>query len=198
MDAITTIEEVSTKLTQTLWRKCFQGEAYLKEFDIILNQVLFLILSDNEWSLAKELGDYAFNVINTKNADYKMMFLVNYCIALNNLNDNPRVCELLSKVDFSIMDHEFVLAKHVLLNDVDNTIKYMKKIGTEGKYFRQDSYTTYPLFFEIKKDLRFKDAYKYLFGEDIDRKTIEQRIDETEKEIDCVDGDTDNESLIVT
>jgi len=181
MEAISIIEEVSIKLTQTLWRKCFPEEAFIKEFDDILNGTIFSVLSDGEWSLAKELGEYGYYTARTKSAECKMMILVNYCIALNNLDERSKVEDLLRNTDFSIIDKEFVLAKFALLNDVENTIKLMTKIGTGGTFFNKETYPSFPLFSEIKKEKSFRDTYKALFGEDIDREEIKARITEAEK-----------------
>jgi len=180
IEAISIIEEVSIKLIHTLWRKCFPCDTFLDEFDIILNQVIFDVLCDKEWSLAKELGSYACSGMKPKNPEAEMMLLVNYCIALNNLNERDKTEQLLEKIT-SVMDQEFLLAKYVLLNDIENCIRLMKKIGVEGTYFKKESYPIFPLFDEIRKEEKFRETYREIFGEDINKEEIKKRIDEVEK-----------------
>ena len=197
MEAISVIEEVSLKLIQTLWRKCFPDNTLLGEFDDILNQTIYSILDDGEWSLAKELGDYACK-LKEQEPEFEMMFLINYCIALKNLKEDKKVAELLKRIS-SIMDQEFVLAKFVLQNDLENTIRMMKKVGTEGTYFRRETYPIFPLFSDMRKEKIFRDTYKSLFGEDIDKKEIDTRIEDAEKadeEGPAVPSSTDNTPLI--
>jgi len=180
VEAISIIEEVSIKLTQILWRKCFPGEGFSYEFDIILNQTIFSFLEAEEWILAKVLGEFACTIIKPASNEFKMMYLINYCIALNMQEERTTVHNLLDRVDFSTMSHEFLLAKYILLDDIDNAIKTMTDIGCKGKYFNKRTYPIFPLFYEIRHDQRFKDTYIFLFGEDIDQEEINVRIDEVE------------------
>jgi len=169
MDAISIIEEVSTKLAQIIWRKCFPGDELSGEFDAVLNETIFSFLSVEEWGLSRELGEFAHNIIRPRSNVFKMMFLVNYCIALNKLDKQHSVVELLNAVDFSVMSLEFLLAKYVLLNDIDNVVDIMKRIGTAGEYFKKETYPRFPLFSEIREEEKFKDTYQTIFGEKIER-----------------------------
>ena len=181
-ETISIIEEVSIKLSQVLWRKCFNENKYCEEFDQVLNDYIFSLLINEEWDLAKELGDFAYNIIKTSSEEFKMIFLINYCIALNNLKEHEKTIALLEQIDFSAINQEFLLAKCVLLYDKDNVIKLMHRIGTTGVYFNKESYASFPLFNEIRKDEDFKLKYKNLFDEDIDKEEIKLKLRETEEE----------------
>jgi hypothetical protein len=179
--AISIIEEVSIKLIQVLWRKCFTDKESQKEFDQVLNDYIFRLLIAEEWDVAMELGDFSFNVIKATTGEYKMMFLINYCIALNNLNKQEETVRLLDNVDFTAIHREFLLAKYVLTNDIDNTVKLMFDIGDKGEYFTNYGYTTFPLFNKVRQNYKFKTSYQEIFGEDITKQEIKLKIKETEE-----------------
>lgn len=179
-DTISILEEVSIKLTQTLWRKCFSSSEHFEDFDWTLNNYVYDLLLKEEWGLAMELSGFAHN-LKLSSHEYKMMFLVNHCIALNKLNRQKEVEKLLKDIDFSAMNPEFLLAKCVLLNDIDSTIKLMHQIGLTGKYFDKETYASFPLFSDIKQEERFKEAYNILFGDDIDKEQVKLKIKEAEE-----------------
>jgi len=180
--AISIIEEVSIKLVQVLWRKCFKKKECQNDFDDILNEYIYYLLIDERWDVAIELGKFACNVIKAATEELKIIFLINYCIALNNMNKKEETIKLLNDVDFSAIHREFLLAKYVLLEDINNVVNLMIEIGDKGNYFNKSTYAVFPLFKHIRQNEEFKLTYKKIFGVDLNKEKIKQKIKENEEE----------------
>lgn len=171
--SINIIEEVAIKLLHTIWRKQLSDSIELS--DRVLISCIYNLLLDENWILALCLSEFGMNQNNIFKEENLIILTINHCIALYNMGKKDELREVLNNIDFSAKNDEYKLAKAVLFDEYDRAYELMKRIGTNGLNFKQDSYMVFPLFNHIRKEDQFKNIYKEIF------KNSDYR--ETEREI---------------
>ncbi len=175
--------ELSVKLTQVIWRKLLPLE--LESSDESLNDICFDLIRKNQNKLAIILLNFTTNILKKHfNEESKNVFVVNLALAYK-LDGNTIECEkIVNTKDWSACSDKFKIAKYALLNDFENAILFMKKIGDDGE-INKLHYKTWPLFMELRKQEKFKEEFKKIFNEDFS--TIElpkNMLDEIKSKID--------------
>ncbi|HTJ11261.1 MAG TPA: hypothetical protein VL547_04530 [Dinghuibacter sp.] len=156
--------EISVKLTQVIWRKLLSDD--LENADQGLNTVCFDLLRNEEYDLADILLDFATRIIpRHHNAESKTIFVVNKAIAMKFGNIKGGCNHYLESMDWSAFNDKFRLAKEVLLENYEESVKIMKKIGAEGEIKKSD-YKAWPLFTQFRETDLFQNAYREIFGEE--------------------------------
>ena len=177
--AINVVEEVVVKLLHTVWRKQLSDK--IEESDESLINYTFELLIDENWDLAICLSEFGKNQKNISSDVEKIILTINYCIGLYHSDLKDLLKKTLEEMDFSAVSYEFKLAKAVLLEEYEEAYNYMKKIGTEGDYFKRDSYLDFPLFKVIREEKKFKEVYSSIFP-NIDYVEIEKEIEKRKDE----------------
>lgn len=154
--------EIGVKLGQVLWRKI---EKDIEKSDELLNDIGYDLLKKGDYSLACTILDFACEpYVKHFNKAYEYVFCVNRALAYYLQGDHAKCKKIINSIDWSGTDQKYQLAHMVLLEQYDDAIELMKKIGkTEGM---RVAYSEWPLFNNFRKETVFKDTYKIIYGED--------------------------------
>jgi hypothetical protein len=172
--------ELAVKLTHTLWRKLLKED--LKNADRHLNDICFELLSNRQFGLADNLLKFACDQNNFFNDALKNVFVVNRALSMYLQNKPEDAKSIINQKDWSASSDDFKLAHLVLNENYDECYTLMKKIGKDGEVDKEN-YRTWPLFLKLRKEDRFKETYKEIFGEeykvvDIPQRPIQEIIEE--------------------
>lgn len=154
-------QEVSYKLGQVLWRKCFEDE--LEKADSYLVKYTYRLLTENKWDQAKLIGAFALSLPRLFNDTYRKLLTINYSIALNFSGDKSKMHAILNKTDWSSCIDDFKVAKLVLEEKFEDACVILKKIGKKGEYIDERAYREWPLFNNIRKDNVFQKTYQEIY-----------------------------------
>lgn len=156
--------ELSVKLTQVVWRKLMPFD--LENSDESLIDISFDLIRKNQNKLAIILLHFATETLKKYfNEESKNIFIVNLALAYK-LDGNILECQrIINLKDWSASSDKFKIAKSALLDEFDETIELMQKIGKNGEVVKL-SYKTWPLFIELRKKEEFKKIFKDIFDED--------------------------------
>lgn len=169
------LQEVTFKLSITLWRKIFPNELNIS--DKYANNHLFSLLTEENYVLAAELGEFMIKQTKFNSDADKRIILINYCIALKNLNRTDEMNIYLNSVDWSSSILDFKLAVELLKDNKIEFLKYMEKIGTKGEYIDEESYKEWPLFRHIRNNNEFQKKYKQIFNKDLEEEIKQEASD---------------------
>lgn len=161
--------EIGLKLGQVLWRKIFSEE--IEEADDAFTQATFNLIYLGEYELACKLLDSACNMWKNKfsNELYESFTIVN-CAQSHKWALRPGKCkEIMDKYDCSAKGDDFRLAKAVLNEDWDESVKIMRRIGSSGSKIKENSYRDWPLFKELIQQDIFLTTYKDIFNQEFER-----------------------------
>lgn len=172
--------ELSTKLTQTIWRKLFKEE--LEEADSALNEICYNLLTLKRFELADILLDFACNQPNHFNESSKNIFFVNKSISLYLNKQEEKAREILSNKDWSASSNDFKLVNFIINEENERVYDLMKKIGNNGE-IHKESYRMWPLFYKLREEQEFEKTFKEIFNEDftileIPKKPIQEFLEE--------------------
>jgi hypothetical protein len=162
MPACELMMEVALKLGQTLWRKVLPEE--IKEADKHLLGVVYDALSIEQWARARSFGEFFVGQRALSSDLNRRLAVMNFAIALRNLDDEAELKRILSAHDWSASLPEFQLAEAVLLENIDDAINLMKAIGKEGQLLKEATYYTWPLFIKFRQTPAFLQTYEEIYG----------------------------------
>jgi hypothetical protein len=174
------IYEISTKLTHTIWRKLFKDD--FEDADKQLNEICYSLLISRQYKLADILLDFAFKQTKHFNDLTKNIFIVNKSLSLHLQGKNDLAKEVINSKDWSASSDDFKLA-HLIINEKhDEICALMKKIGKNGDVDRLE-YKSWPLFYKLRNEDKFKETYKEIFGEEytvieIPKKPVQELIED--------------------
>ena len=157
--------ELATKLSQVLWRKLLPQDMEIA--DDYLNRVCYPLLKKEQYSLAKELLDFAVNLPRHSSQKRKLIFVVNSAIAHKWGGLKDESATVLSKVDWSAYSDDFQISVAALEDRYDDAVSIMYRIGKTSSVTKPD-YKDWPVFREFRKTEQFKKAFQEIFGEDVD------------------------------
>lgn len=155
--------ELSTKLTHTIWRKLIKND--IENADKSLNEICYSLLTSGQFDLADILLDFACKQTKHFNDSSKNIFIVNKSLSnyLNKKEDTAK--KIISSKDWSASSDDFKLANLIITEKYDEVYELMKKIGFSG-VVDKENYKTWPLFYELRKEIKFKETFKEIFNED--------------------------------
>jgi hypothetical protein len=156
--------EVTLKLGQTLWRKVLPEE--IEEADDHLQRAQFDFLEREEWGSACMAGEFALSLPEHSTGVLKTIMAINYAIALFRCNETKQAMAVLDAIDWTALCFDFRLAERVLRHDYKSAKKLMIKIGKSGEFFIEQSYLSWPLFWDFRQSKEFAEGYKTVFGYD--------------------------------
>ncbi len=156
--------EISTKLTQVIWRKLIPLD--LEKADQSLNDVCFELIKNGQYTLADNLLDFATQTLPRHyNEETKNVFIINQALSLKLGGNKDSAEKIITSKDWSATSNKFKIAKDALLDDFESVGRLMKIIGSNGEISKL-SYKAWPLFLEFRKTSIFTDVYKEVFNED--------------------------------
>jgi hypothetical protein len=155
--------EISTKLTHTIWRKLITND--LENSDKSLNEICYSLLTSGQFDLADILLDFACKQTKHHNESSKNIFIVNKSLSnyLNSKEDKAK--QIINTKDWSASSDDFKLAHSIISDDIDEVFTLMKKIGNKG-VVTKEHYKTWPLFYKLREDIKFKKSFKEIFEEE--------------------------------
>lgn len=164
--------EISSKLTHTIWRKLLKDD--IKNADQKLNTICFDLLNTNQLELSDVLLDFAIKQDRHYNDASKNMFIVNRALSLylNSKSDDAK--KIMDTKDWSASSDDFKLANYVITEDHDKACRLMKKIGDDGEVDKEN-YRSWPLFFKLRKEEKFKETFKEIFKQEYKALEIPKR-----------------------
>lgn len=165
VDSISTMKMVATMLTHTLWRKVLAND--LENADIALNQLLYEQLRAKDYAFVDRIGRFAFDQKKKSSDLYAKLFSLNRCIALKRLNKTKEMNTLLKNMDLTATNNDFLLAKEVLLGNIDDVVVLLRKIGNTSDLIKEYAYLEWPLFDDLRDNDKFKAIYKEIYGKDL-------------------------------
>ncbi|WP_127845509.1 hypothetical protein [Psychroflexus aestuariivivens] len=174
--------EMAVKLTHVLWRKFLPEDR--TRADEHLNQIIYDLLVDSEYSLAVTISDFCTNTIKKFSSEQLRKFIViNKAIAYKLLDKKDECNNIIDNEDWSI-GNEFKLAKLVLLDEFEKAKQLMIKIGADDELLNKGAYENWPLFKVFRKTKEFKSAYFELFNQEFSLEEIQNKEKvEHEKEV---------------
>lgn len=155
--------ELSSKLTHTIWRKLLKED--IENADKKLNSICYDLLNEKQLGLADVLLDFAIKQDKHHNDASKNRFIINRALSLSLNSKNDEAQKIIKSKDWSASSDDFKLADFVIRKEYEKTYKLMKKIGSDGEVDKED-YRSWPLFFQLRKQEKFKKTFKEIFKED--------------------------------
>jgi hypothetical protein len=162
--AINIIREVGMKLSQTIWRKFFPEK--LDEADRFLIDYAYRLLVQQNWTLAKIIGEYSACLPEKDNDTNNRLMHINLAIAVYHMAGRQAAQKILQTLDWSACIDDFRLAVEVLNDNFDEAATLMKCIGQTGKLITKDAYLDWPLFNVFRETPQFLEAYQEIYGSD--------------------------------
>jgi hypothetical protein len=154
--------EIGLALTHALWRKVLPEQ--IENADEYLNQSGFDLLAEKNYSLSKVVFEFASQKLPKHSTEqYRLMFLVNLCIAYIQTEEKEKALALLDSEDWSAKSEDFQLANSVLREEFEEAAKMMTEISI-SKITKRD-YTIWPLFENFRDTEEFQKAYEEKFNE---------------------------------
>lgn len=186
--AYRTILDIGLRLSQVIWRKLLPNEN--NEADSSIIDVIFDLLNRKEYELAAQLSEFATHkVIKHASLDNKMICVINKAQAYKWAQNEDKCKSILNEIDWSAYSDKFKLANYVLIDDFENAVKIMKRIGSEHDEIDEEAYTEWPIFIKFRESDSFKQQFELIFNKpfvevDHDKQLFAelQKMVETEKE----------------
>lgn len=155
-------------LSQVIIRHLLKKENVIGEIDTILNNIIYETLEEERYDLSVTLSEFAL-ADSTKHACRldEVYFILNYAQAYKWQGNQEKCNQILSAFDFSAMTSDILVAKHALENNIEGVIEHMRKAGSNSKVMTKDAYVSWVIFKEMREKTEFKDAYREIFGEEL-------------------------------
>lgn len=150
---------------QLMWRALLKNKE--GECDDALNRLLYGMLDKANWSSAEQIGKFALSQ-KIKKDDCKKMISINYAQSLYYSGQTETCRAYLEDLDLSGASLPYRLGKAVLLDDFENAVKIMGKLGIENEQVSKNDYHLWPLFNQFRETEIFKQKYLEMFGINFD------------------------------
>ncbi len=151
-----------TMLGQTLWRKLIPEE--IEDADNHLHRLIYDFLEMEKYHEAVKLSKFAINLPRHSSDQICKINIINYAIALKQINQPDAAKNVINKIDWSSSIYDFKLAHAVINDDHSKAKEIMIRIGKQGELISEEAYHTWPLFKYFRISEEFTDAYEDIFG----------------------------------
>lgn len=165
-------------LGHVLWRKLFPEQR--EAADRHVNNLGYDLLVERHYKVAARLMDFACALKKFESEELRRLMVVNRAQAYKWLGDDRKCAKIMSEEDWSASDDSFRLADAVLRDDIDESTRIMKRLGTDHDYIKKQTYRDWPLFRKIRPNEKFRITYEEIFGEPLER--IEVKLDRKSKD----------------
>jgi ABC-type glycerol-3-phosphate transport system substrate-binding protein len=102
----------------------------------------------------------------------RLICTINLAQAYRWSGDDKRCREIISSEDWSATSPDFSLSVVVLTENYKEAAKIMKQIGSSSDEVRKQDYDSWPVFKEFRKTTAFVDAYREIFGTEMELKSV--------------------------
>jgi hypothetical protein len=123
------------------------------------------MLAEGRFRTARKLLDFAVAKKKHASEQSRRTFVINRAQAYKWLGDDATARKIIGSEDWSASSDAFGLAAKVLLEEYDDAIAIMRRIGANGDPKKGD-YRDWPLFSKFRKSAIFLDSFREVFGEE--------------------------------
>jgi hypothetical protein len=162
--AMISIQELSIRLTQFLWRKLIPSEHDAADEQI--NQTAFELLRGDDYLLAERILDYALHHTTGSRDLMRRMMVVNYANAIKLGGNQAKADAELDKFDWSATSIEFQISVAAVRGDVKAVLKLLPAAAKSGKV-KEENARTWPVFKIMRGEKSFQDAFREIFKSDL-------------------------------
>lgn len=122
-------------------------------------------MTSGQYDLADIMLDFACKQTKHFNDSTKNIFIVNKALSsyLNSKEENAK--KIIESKDWSASSDDFKLANLIITENYEEVYELIKKIGNDG-VVDKENYKTWPLFYKLRKEDKFKETFKEVFKED--------------------------------
>lgn len=163
-NSIMTIQELTIKLTQYLWRKLSPQER--DAADSALNEAAFELLIGGDYKLAERILDYGINHTGKSSDMMRRMMVVNFANAIKLGGDRKRALAELAKYDWSATNIAFEISVAAVKDDASKVASLMPKAVKSGE-INEASLRIWPAFKTVRSEKIFQDKFKEIFEKDL-------------------------------
>ena len=170
-------------LSQVIIRHLLKKENVIGEIDTILNNIIYETLEEERYDLSITLSEFAL-ADSTKHACRldEVYFILNYAQAYKWQGNQDKCNEILAAFDFSAMTSDILVAKYALENNIEGMTEHMRKAGNNSKVMTKAAYVSWVIFDDMREKEEFKDAYKEIFGEELQADSLTPQENKVVKE----------------
>lgn len=163
MQAVETIYEYGLELGHLIWRKVKKEEQ--QDSDSRLSAVGYELLRQEHYDLARRVLRFAHEDVGQHASDStRRMIIVNRANACKLSGDFDEAKRIIAADDWSATSDQFQISIAAVLDEYDEAISLMHKIGKDGVITSTD-YKTWPVFIRLRERDGFRQAYRDIFGE---------------------------------
>lgn len=155
--------EISSKLTQVIWRKLLPGE--MDTADSALVSITYDLLLEKQNRLASNLLSFAVEGLKKWDSEInRRMLVINYAQSYYHRGDKATTNRILEREDWSACSDDFKMCELVLREEYESAFTLMGKLG-KGSPFNENHYLEWPVFRQFRKHEEFPREYEKVFGE---------------------------------
>lgn len=161
--------ELGLKLSQVMWRKLLPTR--LSDADLNLLNISFELILNGQYVLAQEILDFTEKYIKRfSSEDIKFRLILNRAQTYKWSGNDKECKKIIESKDWSACSDIFKLASQVLLDDFENAVNTMRRLGTNSNQIDKNCYKEWPIFKEFRRQEIFKKCFEELFGEEAEIK----------------------------
>jgi hypothetical protein len=161
--AVSIIFEMGMKLTQVVWRKLIPSELPAASGE--LNDIIYRLVVKRKYKSAVTMSEFGLNVMKKHGSDaIKKMMIVNYANALKLSGKKDQFEKVLDAEDWSSATDAYKICVYAVKNDVDSVIGMLKSV-VDTKLISIGDIREWPVFHDIRTDMKFIEAFERIFGE---------------------------------
>ena len=158
--------EIGVIITQLLWRN-IGGKEELENADKSLVQIIFNLLKEKQYYLAKTLSSFATNPKHKScNNEYTIIKRINKALAFYLNGEKEESDKIIESYDWSGLDKKYQLAILVLKENKEEVIELMKSIGKNDDY--KEMYREWPIFRPLRNDKEFIETFESIYNEPLE------------------------------
>lgn len=148
-------------MLQVVWRKVVTDETELA--DKAVGDIGYELIVRGQYALAIRILEFARNLRNVSGDARKRMNVINLANAYKLSKDDAASLKVLSSMDWTAAATEFKISVAAVKGNVEEVIELMKRIGWQGDVDAHE-YQEWPVFYGVREDQRFTNAFKSVFG----------------------------------
>jgi hypothetical protein len=170
--SVQVVYEIGVKLAHVLWRKFAKEKR--EEADSNLSRLGYELIFKRAYSLAETLLRFGTETLKSHSSErVRRMMLINRANAIRLQGRKAEAVAVIAREDWSAASAEFQICAAAVREELNEVIRLMEKIGTDGIPTAED-YRTWPVFRGLRTQPLFIDAFQKVFGEAIIQpKTVE-------------------------
>jgi hypothetical protein len=151
-------------VTHITWKQLYKKQATYSTWSI--SGLCFSLLKNDLNELAVEIANFGLDSLNKEvSQEAKVNLVLNQAQGYKWIGDQKIANETIQKIDWSAIQTKYNLCRYVILNEFDEAVRCMKKIGIDDE-MKPENYKEWPIFKEFRHSEAFLIAYREIFKED--------------------------------